>query len=129
MSTSIAIQRNQALIEMVWTLLIGQGKRISREMYMRLAYRCSIVSLLITTGVEWAPTEHRYEFASLAWTVNDGELVRREINGALDAPAESIWLTYYVPAKLPDETVKEPRKSVQAAGPLLEDFRQLLNQQ
>lgn len=45
-------------------------------------------------GAEWAPTEHRYELSSAAWTANDPASVQGEVDGALDALAESITWTY-----------------------------------
>jgi len=80
-----------------------------------------------SAGPEWQPTEHRYEFSSLAWTANDAELVRREIDDAVDALADSIWSAYS--PRLPDGTVEEPGKPVEATGPVVEDVRQLAHQQ
>jgi hypothetical protein len=76
------------------------------------------------TGAEWEPTEHRYEFSSLAWTAKDAELVRREIDGALDALAESISWAYL--SILPTgASAKEARK----APPIVKDDRQELVRQ
>jgi len=72
-----------------------------------------------STGAEWEPTEHRYEFPSLAWTSNDAELVRREIDGALDALAESIsWAYLSIPPT--GVSAEEARKS----PPMVKDDRQ-----
>ena len=80
-----------------------------------------------STGPEWEPTEHQYEFSSLARTANDSKFVRREIDEALDALADSIWSTYS--PRLPDGTAKELGKPVEATGPVVEDVRQLAGQQ
>jgi len=77
----------------------------------------------LSTGPEWQPTEHRYESSSLAWTAKDAELARREIDEAVDALAVSIWSAYS--PRLPDGTVKEPGKPVEAMSPVLEDVGQI----
>jgi len=104
--------------------------KIAQPDYSRKRTGVSIVAqakAFPSTGAEWPPTEHRYEFSSLAWTANDAELVHREIDEALDALADSIWWAYS--PKLPDGTLKEPGKPVEATGPILEDVRQLAHQQ
>jgi hypothetical protein len=85
----------------------GSPRLVVRMKAARLEYvgtriRVTIVAqaqAFPSTGARWEPTEHRYEFPSRAWTTNDAELVRREIDGALDALAESISWTYL--SKLP----------------------------
>jgi hypothetical protein len=103
--------------------------KVAQPDYSRRHVGVSIVAqaqAFPSTGAEWGPTEHRYEFSSLAWTANDAELVRREIDEAVDALADSIWSAYS--PRLPDGTVKELRKPVEATGPVLEDVRQLAHQ-
>lgn len=78
-------------------------------------------------GTAWEPTEHRYEISALAWTAKDDEVVRQEIDEALDALADSIGSAYS--PRLPGGTVNEPGKSVEARGPAPEDARQLAHQQ
>ena len=104
--------------------------KVAQPDYSRKRTGVSIVAqaqAFPSAGAEWEPTEHRYEFSSLAWTANDAELVHREIDEALDALADSIWWAYS--PKLPDGTLKEPGKPVEATGPILEDVRQLAHQQ
>ncbi len=104
--------------------------KVAQPDYSRRRVGVSIVAqaqAFPSTGPEWGPTEHRYEFSSLAWTASDAELVRREIAEAVDALADSIWSAYS--PKLPDGAVKELGKPVEATGPALEDVRQLAHQQ
>jgi hypothetical protein len=104
--------------------------RAARPDYSGTHTRVSIVAqaqAFPSTGAEWKPTEHRYELSSLAWTAKDDVLVRREIDEAVDALADSIWSAYS--PRLPDGTVKGQGKPVEAKGPVLEDVRQLVHQQ
>jgi len=104
--------------------------KVAQPDYSRKRTGVSIVAqaqAFPSTGAEWEPTEHRYEFSSLAWTAKDDELARREIDEALDALADSIWSAYS--PRLPDGTVKGLGKPVEATGPVLEDVRQLADQQ
>jgi len=104
--------------------------KIAQPDYSRKRTGVSIVAqaqAFPSTGAEWELTEHRYEFSSLAWTANDAELVRQEIDEAVDALADSIWSAYS--PRLPDGTVKEPGRPVEATGPVLEDVRQVAHQQ
>jgi hypothetical protein len=104
--------------------------KVAQPDYSRKRTGVSIVAqaqAFPSAGPEWEPTEHRYEFSSLAWTAKDDELARREIDEAVDALAGSIWSAYS--PRLPDGTVKEPGKRVEATGPVPEDVRQLAHQQ
>ncbi len=59
--------------------------KVAQPDYSRKRTGVSIVAqaqAFPSTGAEWEPTEHRYEFSSLAWTAKDDELARREIDEA-----------------------------------------------
>jgi len=65
-------------------------------------------------GIEWKPTEHRYELSSVAWTATDPARVQDEVDTALDALAESIVWTYL--SILPTGGSPERTQGPSAAG-------------